>query len=133
MQESGTQFRRCQARDLVWLFDDYLSRHRDQGNFQDDANVNGVFPHVCLQGFDQLYTDEDQEEVSENTFSKPWTAIRNRGGFMISWKINTPRWIIHDHDHDEHSCEGQDCGFLDLRHYHFDGHWKLSIRLKTLL
>ena len=60
-----------QTRHLVWFFDNYLSRHCDQGNFQDDAYVNGVFLHVCLQGFDQLYADEDQEEVAEDVQVSP--------------------------------------------------------------
>ncbi len=37
--------------DFIWFFDNYLSRHGDQGNFEDDANVDGIFSYVCLQGF----------------------------------------------------------------------------------
>jgi len=55
-----------QSRCAVRLEDDDLSRHRNQGHFEDEPNTNDIFFDVALQRLEQLDTDKDQQEVGKN-------------------------------------------------------------------
>jgi hypothetical protein len=55
---------------VVWFFNDDLSCHRDQSDFQNDTNVNGIFLYVCLQRFDSS-TPISTSRKYPKTSSKP--------------------------------------------------------------
>src|SRR5450631_1324536 len=54
------------ARHRVRLFDDYFPCHRDQRNLKHDPHVNDVFPDVRFQRFQQLDSDQHQQEVPKD-------------------------------------------------------------------
>lgn len=51
-----------QARQACGFNDDDFSRHRNQGHFKDDPDVDAIFLDVCLQHIQQLDADQDQQE-----------------------------------------------------------------------
>ena len=50
----------------VGLKDDDFSRHGDEGYFDDQANMDDIFPDICLKSLQQLDADKDQQEKRED-------------------------------------------------------------------
>ena len=65
-KDEGGDAKQGQAGDRVWLFDDDFPRHRNQCDFDNDANVNGILFDVGLQGLDEFHANQDQQEISKN-------------------------------------------------------------------
>jgi hypothetical protein len=57
----------AKAGDFVWFFDDDLAGHCNERHFENDANVNDIFFQIGFKGFDQLYADEHEQEVGEDS------------------------------------------------------------------
>src|SRR5271165_2077246 len=65
-QDESCHTKQCQAGSAARLEDNNLSRHRNQGHFKDQSNVNDVLLHVALKRLQQLDPDQDQQEKREN-------------------------------------------------------------------